>query len=109
MVTCCSKGERAMATLTHEDVRVVLGPVDDSLVAEIVATGASPEELAEAYAWVTNDEALMNIGRPQPLASSRSRTMRLLCRQLSEAELVVPDASAPGFFAPLKPRSDRHR
>ena len=58
-----------MPTLTYKDVRVVLGPVDDSLVAEILATDASWEELAEAYAWVTNDEALMNIGRP--LASSR--------------------------------------
>jgi hypothetical protein len=57
-----------MPALTHEDVQVVLGPVDDSLVAEIVATGASREELAEAYAWVANDEALMNLGRP--LASS---------------------------------------
>ena len=58
-----------MATLTREHVVAVLGPVDDSLVAEILGTGASPEELAEAYAWFTNDEALMNAGRP--LASSR--------------------------------------
>ena len=57
-----------MATMTREDVRAVLGPVDDGLVVEIVGTGASREELAEAYAWVTDDEAPMNAGRPPPRA-----------------------------------------
>jgi hypothetical protein len=27
---------------------------------------ATPEELAEAHAWVTNDEALINAGRALP-------------------------------------------
>ena len=53
-----------MLTLTADDVRAVLGPVDDSLVAEVLATGASREELVEAYAWITNDEAPVNVGRP---------------------------------------------
>ena len=76
-----------MPTLTHEDVRVVLGPVDDTLVAEIVATGASPEELVEAYAWVTNDEALMNIGRP--LASSRVGRLIDILEPAEEDEAAV--------------------
>ena len=79
-----------MPTLTHEDVRVVLGPVDDSLVAEIVATGASPEELAEAYAWVTNDEALMNIGRP--LASSRVGRLIDILEPAEDDEAAAPAA-----------------
>jgi hypothetical protein len=79
-----------MATLTHEDVRVVLGPVDDSLVAEILATGASPEELAEAYAWVTNDEALMNIGRP--LASSRVGRLIDILEPAEDDEAAAPAA-----------------
>ena len=58
-----------MPTLTADDVRAVLGPVDDSLVAELLATDASREELVEAYTWITNDEAPMNAGRP--LASGR--------------------------------------
>src|SRR5690349_6082589 len=58
-----------MPTLTVDDVRAVLGPVDDSLVAEVLATGVSREELIEAYAWITNDEAPMNAG--QPPASGR--------------------------------------
>ena len=79
-----------MPTLTHEDVRVVLGPVDDSLVAEIVATGASPEELAEAYAWVTNDEALMNMGRP--LASSHVGRLIEILEPAEEDEAAAPAA-----------------
>jgi len=79
-----------MATLTREDVRAVLGPVDDSLVAEILGTGASPEELAEAYAWFTNDEALMNAGRP--LASSRvGRLIDIL--EAAEEDEDEPSAS----------------
>jgi hypothetical protein len=44
----------------------MLGPVDDVTVAEIIATGATAEELAEAKAWLTNDDALMNVGKPLP-------------------------------------------
>jgi hypothetical protein len=35
-------------------------------VAEIIATGATKEELAEAYAWMQSDEALINAGRSLP-------------------------------------------
>lgn len=55
-----------MATLTREGVQRVLGPVDNHFAAELVATGASEAELAEAHAWVTNDEALVNDFRPLP-------------------------------------------
>ena len=39
---------------------------DDTTVAEILATGASREELTEAFEWLQNNEALMNEGRPLP-------------------------------------------
>lgn len=66
-----------MATLTHKEVMTVLGSVDDHLITEILATGASSEEFAEARAWVANDEALMNAGKP--LASDRvARLIELL-------------------------------
>mgnify|MGYP003147460399 CR=1 FL=1 len=52
--------------LTYSDVEDVLGPVDDELAAELVATGATRDELAEAWAWVNNDEALISDGRPLP-------------------------------------------
>jgi uncharacterized membrane protein YkvA (DUF1232 family) len=54
------------APLTREDVIAMLGELDDVAVANIVATGATVEELAEAHAWLTNDEALINAGRSLP-------------------------------------------
>jgi len=79
-----------MATMTREDVRAVLGPVEDSLVVQILGTGASPEELAEAYAWITNDEAPINAGRP--LASGR---VNLLIDILEAAEEESPSTVEP--------------
>ncbi|MER9298576.1 hypothetical protein NKI38_19060 [Mesorhizobium sp. M0621] len=53
-------------TMTREDILAVLGPTDETLLAEILATGASAEELREAWAWLNGDEALMSEGRPLP-------------------------------------------
>jgi hypothetical protein len=52
--------------LTREEIVSVLGPSDEALVTEIMATGASFEELREAWAWLNADEALMSEGRPLP-------------------------------------------
>jgi hypothetical protein len=52
--------------LTHRDVTAMLGPLDDVTIAQIIATGASPQELAQAHAWLTNNEPLMNAGKPLP-------------------------------------------
>ena len=66
-----------MTALTHEEVLAVLGPADDHLVAEVLSTGASRDELALAEAWFTNDEAPMNAG--DSLASGRvARIIELL-------------------------------
>lgn len=55
-----------MTALTHNDVVAMIGSVEDTVVAEVLAMGATREELAEAHAWVMSDEALMNTGRPLP-------------------------------------------
>jgi hypothetical protein len=55
-----------MPTLTKSAVEGVLGPIEDSLVAELALTGASEQELREAQTWLTNDEALLNEFRPFP-------------------------------------------
>ena len=55
-----------MSTLTRKDVIAMLGELDDDVTAEIIASGATLEELAEAHAWLANDEPLMNAGRPLP-------------------------------------------
>lgn len=55
-----------MGTLTKEQINSVLGPVDNVLAAEIASTNASESELREAFAWVNNDDALVNDFRPFP-------------------------------------------
>ena len=66
-----------MTTLTRDEVVGALGSIDDNLVADILATGASAEEFARARAWLVNDEAPINAG--DPLASGRvARLMELI-------------------------------
>ena len=66
-----------MTTLTRDEVVGALGSIDDNLVAEILATGASGEEFTRARAWLDNDEAPINAG--DPLASGRvARLMELI-------------------------------
>jgi uncharacterized membrane protein YkvA (DUF1232 family) len=55
--------------VTHDEVIAALGPIDDIFVAQIIETGANSHELAEARAWLANNEPLMNEGKP--LAAGR--------------------------------------
>ena len=75
-------------TLTRDEVVRIVGPADDRTMAQVIGTGATPEELEEARAWVVNDEAMMNAGRP--MATGRvSQLIRILARveeELSEAD-----------------------
>jgi hypothetical protein len=62
-----------MTRITREDVTRAIGVADDVTIAEIIGTQASVEELAEAQAWLANDEPMMNAGRP--LAIGRVRQL----------------------------------
>jgi hypothetical protein len=53
-------------SMTREEIVSVLGPTDETLIADILSTGASFEELREAWAWLNEDEGLMGEGRPLP-------------------------------------------
>lgn len=44
-----------MSIVTRKDVTAMLGELGDDVVTEIIATGTSAEELAEAHAWLAND------------------------------------------------------
>ena len=75
------------APLSRQDVKAALGSVDEIMLAQIIATGATAEELAEAVAWTTNDEALINSGKP--LAAGRvARLVELLARESEDEEDV---------------------
>ena len=81
-----------MQRLTQEDVIKAIGPVDDVTIAQIIGINATVDELAEALAWMANDEPMMNSGRP--LATGRARE---LVDILAELE---PDDDEDGRGAP---------
>jgi hypothetical protein len=59
--------------VTRDDVIKAIGAADDVTIAQIITTGATVDELAEAQAWMANDEPMMNSGRP--LATGRVREL----------------------------------
>jgi hypothetical protein len=76
-----------MKRVTRDDVTKAVGPVDDVTIAEIIATGATADELAEAQAWLINDEPLLNAGKP--LASGRVRELIDILAELEPEEEVA--------------------
>ena len=70
---------------TGIEVRRILGPVDDELVMSILATGATAEEVVEAYEW---------FGGSDRMGTDLDRTRRgrvgavceILARDYEEAE-----------------------
>ena len=78
-----------MRRLTRDDVTRAIGRADDVTIAQIIGTGATVDELAEAQAWIVNDEPLMNAGKP--LAKGR---VGELVEILSELEASDEDDRA---------------
>ena len=60
-----------MKRLIRDDVIKAVGQADDVTIAEIIGTGASAEELAEAQAWAIDDDPLLNAGKPLPTGRVR--------------------------------------
>lgn len=52
-----------MQQLTRDDIINAFGRVDDDVVAQIIASGATLRDLTEARAWLDSNEPLMNDGR----------------------------------------------
>ncbi|MCB5175902.1 MULTISPECIES: hypothetical protein [Microvirga] len=52
--------------LTRREVEALIGATEDGTVAEILRLDPSPAEIAEAQAWVENEEAMLNEGRSIP-------------------------------------------
>ena len=43
---------------TASEIIEIVGHLDDAVIARILATGASPAEVLEAFTWVTADDQL---------------------------------------------------
>jgi hypothetical protein len=78
-----------MKRLTRDDVIKAVGEVDDVTIAQIIGTGATAEELAEAQAWIVNGDALIKAGKPLP-----SGRVRELIDILAELETDDDDKEA---------------
>lgn len=70
--------------LTREDVAKAVGGADDVTIAQIIGTGATVDELAEAQAWLANDEPMLNAGKP--LATGRVRELVDILSELDPSE-----------------------
>ena len=73
-----------MKRLTRDDVIKAVGAVDDVTIAQIIGINATADELAEAQAWIANDEPLLNAGKP--LASGRVRELVDILADLEPGE-----------------------
>jgi len=70
--------------ITREDVARTVAGADDVTIAQIIGTGATVDELAEAQAWLANDEPMLNAGRP--LATGRVRELVDILSELEPSE-----------------------
>ena len=70
--------------ITREDVTRAVSGADDVTIAQIIGTGATADELAEAQAWLANDEPMLNAGRP--LATGRVRELVDILSELDPSE-----------------------
>ncbi len=85
--------------LSYDEAKEVLGPVDDTVIADVVRVGATREELAEALAWIGSDDMLMREGKPPP--SGRVATLV----EILEADQLEDDGAGPGADASPYPAS----
>jgi hypothetical protein len=78
--------------MTYDEVKEVLGPVDDALVTEIVRLGATRAELVEALAWISSDDALVENHRSPPKGNVAALAELL---EADEDDAPVPSAAGP--------------
>ena len=83
-----------MKRVTRDDVIKAIGPADDVTIAEIIGTGATVDELAEAQAWIVNDDPLLNAGKPLP--TGRVRELIDILAELEPSEDEGEEAGPVG-------------
>ncbi len=84
-----------MRRITRDDaIKAVGTDADDVVIAQIIGTGASVDELAEAQAWIVNDEPLMNAGRPLP--SGRVGELVDILTELQASEEDIDEGTVAG-------------
>jgi hypothetical protein len=75
-----------MTELTSSEIGRIAGRLDDSLVVEILETGATREELIEALDWIYADDAMARDLHREPAGR-----IAVLCEILSRTELAADE------------------
>lgn len=78
-----------MAVVTHDQVLEIVGRINDTRIAEIIATGATAAQVTEAFAWLSEDEYLGG-ELEKPLAGVVQRVYDILRADEPEWEEDVP-------------------
>ena len=79
-----------MERATAAEVIATFGPLDEDLVARIVAVGASEAQLLEAKAWMAADHYMGPAGKPPPTGPVKE-----VCDLIEVAETRSPIDEAP--------------
>ena len=69
--------EHKPPSLTPQDVRGIVGDLDDARIAGILATGATAEQLEEAMVWASGESDLMG-DLERPLAGAVAQLYDIL-------------------------------
>lgn len=75
----------AARPLTPDDIRDIVGDLDDGRVAELLETGASTAQLEEASAWAAGESDVMG-ALERPLAGVVARLYDILVEGEDDAE-----------------------
>ena len=78
-----------MAVVTHDQILEIVGRINDTRIAEIIATGATPAQVTEAFAWLSEDEYLGG-ELEKPLSGTVQQVYDILRADEPEWEEDVP-------------------
>ena len=70
---------------THDDLKHIIGELDDDTAAEILALGPTVAEVEEAFMWISGEGSVVDrAGRP--LAGRTAAIVDILAAELPEEE-----------------------
>lgn len=64
--------KKTIKPATGQEIRSILGPVDDELVTAILGTGATHHEIMQAAEWLDDDDYMgKEVGKPMDIRIAR--------------------------------------
>ena len=82
-----------MADISRDDIVAALGSVGDDVVDDIIATGVTPVQLAEARVWVVVDRVLGEVGADRRHPVGEVGRVVAILQQLVDANVPLARSS----------------